>query len=980
MKKLAVFISFLTFFFSPFFSPQIPGLVNYGEESGLNNSYTYSLSQDHNGYIWVGSDNGLFRFDGKEFKQYSKKSGLKNLEILSSLPLDNGEIFIFPFLNDFAYLKDGHIINSDSNKELRKIQFRYNVNYSTDNHSIYIFTGHNPKSIYLFKDEKVTKIPLYFNTHNPSDIYYALALDVKTHLLYLSSKEKKENLLAYDIFTKQTTKCNVYLEKDAVVYKKGNFFIFRDKRKITIYKLYNKFTFKKIQTYSVNENIHQVIIDKNYRIWLCMEEGGALYFKQTLLDNKKLTAPIQFLSGNIINHLMVDKDNNTWFSTRNNGVYFITAKFLNSYIHLPIPNNSAYITAISKNDNSILLGYNESTAGIYNFHTIKDLVFEKNRKIEHKAIVSEKNMVFFGLSRSLVQYNTATGEKQILGDFNLKNLVPYTDSSILICSSEGLTAYHYLTRQYTEMIKQERVYTALSYDKDSLFVGNFKDLYKFSTRTKKKKLFLEDYYFTDLKKLSNNTYIGATNRNGIIIFSNKRILGKISENNGFPTNQIKKIEIENEKVFWASTNSGLSRIEIGGSHFRINNFTQPDGLPSNLVAGCAIKNDTIYVGTSKGLGILSVRDLLRQQRLIDKKAIINSVIIGYQEFFNLNQKLTTQAPNDDIIVNVSFPDYASQGKISYKYKIEGLSENWLISTSPKIILNSVPPGEYVLKIFGLGYNGRQTSVPTELYFEIKPRFWQTWWFKTLLILTGAVLLFIFINWYFQKKRNKKLETLYYEKKIAELELQAIKAQINPHFIYNCLNSIQFLLYKKNYEETENYLNVFSQMIRKTLYYSEKTFMPIKEEVEYLSLYLNMEKLRLKEQFEYTINVSETVNENWVIPSLLIQPFVENAIKHGIANITDRKGKIGIFFEYINASLCITIEDNGVGIGTINQSMTKKESFGVKLSQKRIETFKQLFETHITLEIKSFSGQESKHGTQIKLYITPYENQNTSMHH
>jgi hypothetical protein len=106
------------------------------------------------------------------------------------------------------------------------------------------------------------------------------------------------------------------------------------------------------------------------------------------------------------------------------------------------------------------------------------------------------------------------------------------------------------------------------------------------------------------------------------------------------------------------------------------------------------------------------------------------------------------------------------------------------------------PGDYTFKVFGIGYNGRKSYISTDFHFEVKPAFWQTWWFKLLLIFIGASVLFALITWYFQKKRNKKLETLYYEKKIAELELQAIKAQINPHFIYNCLNSIHFLLYKR----------------------------------------------------------------------------------------------------------------------------------------------------------------------------------------
>ena len=981
MKKTNIFLSFLCIIFIlPLFLAQVPGLVNYSEEDGLNSSYTYRLSQDNNGLIWVGSDNGLFRFDGKEFKQYTKKNGLKNIEVLSCFPLSNGEIFITPFLSDYAYIKDGKIINSDSNAELKKIHFNHNPNFHIQNDHLYMYTSYNPESIYIYSNGKINTIPLFIKDANSSEQSYAFAMDTSNNMLYLTDEDAKKNVEAYNIVTRKKTVCNISLDKHTSAYRKGDFYIFRNKNTIEVYKLYNKFNFKKIQTYSVNENIHQIIIDKNYRVWLCLEEGGTLYFKQSLLDHASFSHPIKFLDKYIINDIMVDRDNNTWFSTRNNGIYFITEKALSNYIHLPVTNNSQYITAIEKNGNTIFLGYNEAKSGMYHANTITDLIFEKDRKIEHKAIFSEGNTAIFGLTGSLVQYNIATRKKFFLKEYSLKNLLPYTSGSVLICSSEGLTAYNYRTRTYKELVEGERIYTALLYDKDSLFAGSFKDLYKLNTQTKKKVLFLEGYYFTDIKKLRHNLYVGATNLSGIFLFNNKKILRKITENKGLATSHIKKIEIENENVFWASTNSGLSRIDIGNSGLKINNFTQTDGLPSNVIAGCVIKGDTIYAGTSKGLGILSIKTLLAQQKVIDKKVIINSVIIGNRECFNLHGKLIGETPNNDITFNVSFPDYTSQGKISYRYTIEGLSDGWQTSSSSKIIFNAIPPGEYTFKVFGLGYNGKQSFTSTDVSFKIKPKFWQTWWFKLLLIIIGSAVLFILITLYFQKKRNKKLETLYYEKKIAELELQAIKAQINPHFIYNCLNSIQFLLYKKDYEETENYLDIFAQMIRKTLHYSEKTFMPIKEEIEYLSLYLHMEQLRLKDQFEYKITVSKATDENWIIPSLLIQPFVENAIKHGIANIKDRKGKIEIAFDYTGTSLCITIEDNGSGIGSKGQSLHKSDSFGVKLSQKRIETFKQLFETHIILEINDLTEKARRPGTQIKLYITPYENQNTNLHH
>ncbi|WP_370900388.1 sensor histidine kinase [Chryseobacterium gossypii] len=955
-------------------------MVNYSEKEGLNSSYTYKLNQDCNGFIWIGSDNGLFRFDGKEFKQYDKKSGLKNLEILACFPMSNGEIFIAPFLNDFAYIKDGKVINSDVNRELKKINFIHNSNFFyQDTESLITFNTFAPKNIYIYRHGKIKVIPISLNSRLLKN-GYAFGIDMSKNLLYISDQDRESKVMAYDIKTRKIIPYNIPVKKSRLIQRKGDFFLFSRDHGFDVYKQEGKFHFRKIQSFSTHENIYQQYIDRNYRVWLSLEKGGTLYFRESLLENRKFTAPVRFLDNYVINDVMVDRDNNVWFSTKNNGIYFIAHRFFRNYVHSPVKNNSAYITAIAKNDKNIIVGYNEAKSGILHTDAIEDILLEKDRKIEHKAIYAKGDIIIFGMSLGIVQYNTATKKKSLLRYYGLKNMIPFGDDSVLFCTSEDLVIYNYITRTYVEGKSKERVYTALPYAKDSLFFGSFRDLYKLNIRTKRKKLFLEGYYFKDLKQLKPNVYVGATNLNGIVLFNSKGVIRKITENDGLVTSQIKKIEVENGNTFWASSNSGLSRIEIRNNRLRINNFTQTDGLPSKVVNGCVIRNDTVYAGTSKGLGILPVRDLISQQKFVNKKAIINSVVIGNREIFDLKNGILTQTPANDLTFNLSFPDYASQGNISYKYKIEGLNSCWQTSNASKIIFNSIPPGKYVFRVLGLDYNGKQSYASTDLPFEIEPHFWQTWWFKLLSISAVSSVLLVLITLYLQKKRNKKMEKLYYEKKIAELELQAIKAQINPHFIYNCLNSIQFLLYKKDYPETENYLDVFAQIIRKTLHYSEKTFMPIKEETEYLSLYLNMEKLRLKEEFDYTIKVSEKVNKNWVIPSLLIQPFVENAIKHGVASLKDRKGHIEISFDFTGHSLCIVIEDNGVGIDNRPGGAGRSDSFGVKLSQKRIETFKQLFDTDIILEINNLSEKEQRPGTQIKLYIIPYENQSTNMHH
>ncbi|KIC62822.1 sensor histidine kinase [Chryseobacterium taiwanense] len=974
-EKISTKINILLFilFFSPLYVSQIPGLINYNESDGLICSYTYRMKQDYNGFMWIGTDNGLFRFDGKEFKQYGRKEGLKNIEVITSEPLPNGEIFIVPFLNDFTYLKNGKIMNSNFNKYLSNPFSSYVPVITPNGNKLYLHSLRDPKDIFIYENEQLKRYPIFIDYKDR--FLRAFKFDYLTNTLYLKG-DRDNYIIAYNVITKKQE--IIQASKGEPIYEKNNLIVFYNEKTLEVYQLQDVTHLKKIHSYPLTGKLINSIIDKNNKLWLSMANGGVLYFNQSLLDESKtLAPPITLLKDQVIHYVFVDKDDNVWFSLRNKGISFISKAFFANYINLPLKSNSEYIKTITKDHDQIVIGYDRAAGAIYKNGKLKDIVLDPSDKTENRAVYADKNILLFALSSKLFLYDISKNKSDIIIGGGPKNIIPYTGNSILICNSSGLFIYN-LNSKKSDYLFTKRTYNALPYTQDSIFVGDFSNLYKLDVKTKKTALFLKGYYFTDIKKLNNNLYIGATNTNGIVLFNNKRILQKISESDGLLSHQVKRIDIETPTTFWASTNYGISRIKLNGKDLKINNFTQIDGLPSNVVAGSVIKNDSIFIGTSKGLGIFSIKKLLAQKKFINKKVIINSVKIGNNEYFDLTKKPEGSTP-DDVVFNLSFLDYASQGKINYKYKVAGLSDEWQVSNSPKIILNSVPPGKYVLKVFGLGYNGKQSQTSTDLAFEIKPHFWQTWWFKLALTLVTLGILFTVINFYFQKRRNKKLETLNYEKKIAELELQAIKAQINPHFIYNCLNSIQFLLYKKDYLETENYLETFSQMIRKTLHYSEKTFMPIREEIEYLSLYLNMEKLRLKDLFDYKISTSEKVNKNWVIPSLLIQPFVENAIKHGISSLKDRKGCIEVYFDHTDSTLSITIEDNGVGIGNLSKSMAKEDSFGVKLSQKRIETFKQLFETSIILEIKDLSEYQQQ-GTQIKLYITPYENKNTGLHH
>lgn len=942
-------------------------LRNYTQEDGLNLSYGYNIIQDQEGFIWIGGDNGIFRFDGTEFRQYKERPGFKNVETIACEALKSGELFIISYLNPVAYFKGNRLVTAEDNPELKKIQFGNafpNVFRNDSMTQLLFFRHYSSEYAYLFRNGKVVEYPVFVNDTLNARTTCCFLYDFSNSDLYYTKDNSQ--LMAFNLRTRKISRCNIDLSSPSFLSGKGHFFVMWKNNTLVIYKLVAPLVFKKVRSFALPEKVYQIFIDDVSGLWVCLQNGGALYFEQPFTDAVTLAKPVKFLEDYIINGLLRDRDGNIWFNSKNNGLFFLPEKIFKTYIHRPLKHNTSHYTAIAANQNFIFLGQNTCKASIYHDGSITEFTLDKSSKSECRSVFANERVAIFGQSDRAFLLDLSSHKMEYLPWLTtVKNIIPYSRTSALMCTSGQVLEYDFVTRKSTVLV-HEKIYTALPYDTDSLFMGTLKDLHKFNIKDKTMTLFLEGYYFNDLKKLGRDLYAGATRLNGIVLFNSQGVLRHITRNEGLASNQVKKIEVENEHTLWASTGKGLSRISMVGSQTIIKNFTRIDGMPSENVSGCVIRKDTIYVATSNGLGIFAIKDLLNQDWSIHKKVIINSVSFGGNELADSVHSFTATYPDNTIIFNLSFLDYASQGKIRYRYKTEGLNQDWQISTSSKIILNSLPPGNYTFKVYGMGYNGQESDRYTALTFEIKPLFWQSRWFYTLVGLTLVGSLIVLVNYFIRKRRNKKLKTLLYEKKIAELELQAIKAQINPHFIYNCLNSIQFLLYKKEYEETEDYLDRFSKMIRQTLQYSEKTFMPIQEEIDYLTLYLDLEKLRFKGHFKYAIHVSEDVGKDWKIPSLLIQPFVENSIKHGISRLRDREGFVEVRFERHGQCLVIIIQDNGVGIR--NRSLPSKAgSFGILLSRKRIEVFRQLFATDITLEIQdlSVSGQ---YGTKIVLNL------------
>ncbi|MBK6937386.1 MAG: histidine kinase [Chitinophagaceae bacterium] len=232
---------------------------------------------------------------------------------------------------------------------------------------------------------------------------------------------------------------------------------------------------------------------------------------------------------------------------------------------------------------------------------------------------------------------------------------------------------------------------------------------------------------------------------------------------------------------------------------------------------------------------------------------------------------------------------------------------------------------------------------TQINFRIKTPFWRNpiFWTILALVIFGIIL-------YLQQLRNKRrqeaaLIKLQTEKRITELEMQALKAQINPHFVFNCLNSIKGFIYEKDYRQADKYLDKFSELMRSTIDNSDAAIISLSDEIKYLDNYLQLEKLRFSDKFEYTVAVDSMIDKDiYFVPAMLLQPYVENAIRHGMRFLEERKGQITIIAKREKEYLVLEIDDNGIGREKASvlksRQHTEYQSRGMTISKRRAELY------------------------------------------
>ncbi len=323
-------------------------------------------------------------------------------------------------------------------------------------------------------------------------------------------------------------------------------------------------------------------------------------------------------------------------------------------------------------------------------------------------------------------------------------------------------------------------------------------------------------------------------------------------------------------------------------------------------------------------------------------------------------KIVLNHEQNSIVVFYDVADYNDKKDIRFAWKMDGYSNGWIempsynFDSGQVVFIDDIRPGKYLLQLkVKAGKEGwrKQTA---EMIIIVTPPFWHTWWFWTAVILGVGLIVGLILWWRIRAVKKGEREKFTHEKQIMELEAKALRAQMNPHFIFNCLNSIKSLIQQNENEKSVTYLTTFSKLIRSLFNSADKKEINLFDEIETCKLYLQLEAMRFDAKFNYAVNVDANIDLKSIqVPALIIQPFIENAIWHGIV---PRKstGHVSLNVVRKNEIIEIAIDDDGIGREASYQNKSGSglahQSKGVNLTQSRLELNNQLQQRQAELEI------------------------------
>ncbi|RZK48276.1 MAG: diguanylate cyclase [Pedobacter sp.] len=945
---------------------------HYTKQNGLPSNNLFNILQDKKGYLWIATDAGVSRFDGNNFENFSIDDGLPDNQILQLKEDKKGRIWFLSFSGKLSYFYNGIIYSEKNDSKLKALHLNaVIVSFYEDSKGQFWF-GTNKNLILSWNEKSILK---YSSTnHFQQYLNSILYEDHKQNIWAMNAQgvhlfnqqdflpiQDQVPILSHKSIQILPDKSIYYLTHHGLMRRRG----FNVEKKINVPKeiinqnpsyifvqsdgvwmgttkgLYKLYFSGKIEHMLIDQSISQVIQDKAQNLWISTQNG---LFKLPNPEEQVFIFNTQHkLSQNTIQSVFKTSPEDIWLGMQEG--------YIN---HLNLRTKSIAHLALKSADE---------------FKSIKQIKFDK----KHKSLYFGAELGLAKLDRidqakpQITYLKEANNSFFVIKSFSIDNenkLALALSSGVVILPNRNKTltfsANNY--KENTDFFK-ERAYTVLYDSKNKLWFSNVEGvsaLQKGALVQYFKKNPLLTQRFNDIKEVSNKLLAFATDGYGILLLDSANNIRNIKEIHGLQSNIILKLFVYQDEI-WALSTNGVNRIKIQGKDIKINSIDFANDLLANEVNDLFVDEQYAYFATQKGLVYFKYQNFGIKE---NPPPVFISTITYNNSSLDLSKNNFSFKPDDhNFIINFNALDFKNK-HITYRYRLKS-DVNWSQTKSRRIELTALEPGKYELEIAAKSQDS-DWSKASKFTFEIEKYFWQTWWFILIIWVIAALSLYLFMTKYLRKQRNEEQEKLLLKNKTLMLEQRALQAMMNPHFVFNVMNSIQHYINTKNTSSANKVLTGFAKLIRINLDICTKSFVSLAEEINYLNLYLNLEKNRFGDKLNYELIIDPELDlEETFIPSMLLQPFIENAIWHGImpkeegGNITIR-----MQHQFIN-QLNIQIEDDGIGIdNSLALNIGKHKSKGMDLTKERINLLNKIESKPIHFEIK----QLGKVGTLVTILV------------
>jgi ligand-binding sensor domain-containing protein len=952
--------------------------IRYTVKDGLSDNYITCLQQDEQGYLWAGTDIGLNRFDGNAFKNYYQGSaalpllsgGIRNLKILRNYQLGILSSGGFQLLNTNNFSLQNYLI-PDSTAFSTQLNAAWDA-VQLSNQSFAVTTA---SGFYVFNKEG--EVIFRHDGYSLKDIgkkriFYGrdiLSINDKEYLAYTNEKglsyynaEKKifrnisPNEDEWKIFSHPV---NTVDEKLVTKYQLNShefIFTFHLKDSIVYYnhtskkKVASPLPFHSFIELSWESKI-EMLNDSTFAI-----NGGSYGFYIMHLNRQsgRITCNgKKFLSSYKIIRLLFDKDKRLWAATSEGLLQQkINPSFISSY-HFP-PNTGDKLTG------GFTCAYrfkDKLYAGRYSLNKglviLDPLTMELKKQIDFyggnngwNEILSiemyHEDTLWLGTNLGILWLDSKTNNYGKV--FDVKKYPWAIDMSILLAPKnkdgyawmcgvlQGLVVrYHVASRTFTAFSSQtkpplpfDRV-KSIAYDSyGDVWIGGH-SLARWNSRQKMFDTLISVY--GGINKFNDDILTLTADDNGSLWLHNANnglLEYKIKEKkfvphtmkDGLPSDVLTSFSPVIDNTLWIGSNSHLSEFDTRTKKIIV--YDEQDGLPEHKPSARRMyhdkENNLLYL--LSGEYIVKIPTHAENNFDNSSALIIQELVVNNKHsFFQPADAISLKYNENNLILNYTIIDF-EKNNYQFAYKINN-SEDWNnIGIQRSFNQYNLQPGKYVIQLKATSKSGNEKI--KEFTISIRPPFWKTIWFLFLsIILLASILYYLYSNRIKQVKQKANIDKL-----LAQTEMKALHSQMNPHFIFNSLNSIREMILNNENNDASHYLSKFAHLIRMTLDQSGQSLISLRNTIEYLQRYVEMEKIR-NADFICSVSADKDLDlDETVLPPMLIQPFIENAIWHGVTG-KSKKINIKVGFNKQNHQLVCTVDDDGIGI---NLSLENKKKY------------------------------------------------------